>query len=80
MKPDRENEINRDTESTASNNSDEAVATHEPGTYPAVPVQQYRDGPIEEIAVHYVRINRVVEEKQEINNKTMSDQQNWISC
>ena len=39
------------------------MATHEPGAYPAIPVQEYRDGPIEEIAVHYVRINRVVETK-----------------
>ena len=39
------------------------MATHEPGAYPAIPVQEYRDGPIEEIAVHYVRINRIVEEK-----------------
>ena len=30
---------NRDTESTVSNNSEEAVATHEPGTYPAIPVR-----------------------------------------
>ena len=63
------NETNRDTESTVSNNSEEAVATHEPGTYPAIPVQEYRDGPIEEIAVHYVRINRVVEEKQKRNRQ-----------
>ena len=69
-------ETNRDTESTASNNSEEAITTHEPGTYPAIPVQEYRDGPIEETAVHYVRINRVVEEKakrnkqQEDNNRS----------
>ena len=63
------NETNRDTESTVSNNSEEAVATHEPGTYPTIPVQEYRDGPIEEIAVHYVRINRVVEEKRKPNRQ-----------
>ena len=64
-----ENEINRDTECTVSNNSEEAVATREPRTYPAKPVQEYRDGPIEEIAVHYVRINRVVEEKPKRNRQ-----------
>ena len=63
---------NRDTESTASNNSEEAISTHETGTYPAIPVQEYRAGPIEEIAVHYVRINRVVEEKAK-RNKLQED-------
>ena len=62
-------ETNKDTESTASNNSEEAITTHEPGTYPAIPFQEYRDGPIEEIAVHYVRINRVVEEKAKRNKQ-----------
>ena len=56
-------ETHRDAESTTSNNSEDPVATHEPGVYPTIPVQEYRDGPIEEIAVHYVRINRVVETK-----------------
>ena len=63
------NETNRDTESTTSNNSEDAVATHEPGAYPAIPVQEYRDGPIEEIAVHYVRINRIVEQKAKRNKQ-----------
>ena len=54
---------NRDTESTTSSHTEEAVTIHEPGAYPAIPVQDYRDGPIEDIAVHYVRINRVVEQK-----------------
>ena len=53
-------ENNKDTESTTSNNSEDAVATHEPGAYPAIPVQEYRDGPMKEIACHYVRINRIV--------------------
>ena len=35
----RENETHRDAESTISNNSEEAVATHEPGAYPAIPIQ-----------------------------------------
>ena len=45
------------------------MATHEPGAYTAIPVQEYRDGPIEEIAVHYVRINRIVEEKAKRNKQ-----------
>ena len=44
-------ENNKDTDSTTSNNSEDEVATHEPGGYPAIPVQESRDGPIEEIAV-----------------------------
>ena len=36
----------------------------EPGSYPAIPVHEYREGPIEEIAVHYIRINKIVENKQ----------------
>ena len=56
-------------ESTTSTNSENAVATHEPGAYPAIPVQEYRDGPIEEIAVHYVRINRIVEQKAKRNKQ-----------
>ena len=32
-----------------------------------MPVQEYRDGPIEEIVVHYVTINRIVEEKSKRN-------------
>ena len=47
----RENETHRDAETTTSNNVEEAVATREPGAYPAVPVQEYLGGPIEEIAV-----------------------------
>ena len=45
------------------------VATLEPGTYQAIPVQEYGDVPIDEIAVHYVRINRVVEEKAKRNEQ-----------
>ena len=59
----QDEETHRDAESTTSNNSEEAVGTYEPGAYPAIPVQEYRDVPIEEIAVHYVRINRIVETK-----------------
>ena len=43
---------NRDTESTIPSNTEEAVTTHEPGAYPAIPVQKNRDGPIEDITVH----------------------------
>ena len=49
------------------------MATHEPGAYPAKPVQEYRDGPIKEIAVHYVHyINRIVEQKAK-RNKLQKD-------
>ena len=62
-------EINKETESTTSNNSGDAVVTHDFGAYPAIPVQEYRDGPIEEIAVHYVRINCIVEQKAKRNRQ-----------
>ena len=65
----QDEETHKDAESTTSNNSEGAVATHEPGAYPPIPVQEYRDGPIEEIAVHYVRINRVVETKAKRNKQ-----------
>ena len=65
----QDEETHRDAESTTSINPEEAVATHEPGAYHAIPVQEYRDGPIEEIAVHYVRINRVVETKAKRNKE-----------
>ena len=39
------------------------TTTQEPGAYLAIPVQEFRDEPTEEIAVHYVRINRVEEKK-----------------
>ena len=48
------------------------MATHEPGAYPAIPVQVYRDGPIEEIKNYvrnYVRINRIVEQKAKRNRQ-----------
>ena len=43
--------------------------TEEPGSYPAIPVQEYRDGPIEEIAVHYVRIIKIIETKAPRNRR-----------
>ena len=45
------------------------MATHELGAYPAISVKEYSDGSIEEIAVHYVRINRIVEEKAKRNKQ-----------
>ena len=36
-----------DSESTVSSTLEEPTTTQEPGTYPAIPVQEYRDGPIE---------------------------------
>ena len=58
-----------DTESTVSSTPEEPVITEEPGPYPAIPVQEYREGPIEEIAVHYVRINKVIETKAPRNRQ-----------
>ena len=66
------NNENEDTESITSSNTEEALTKHEPGAYPAKPVQENRDGPIEDIAVHYVRINRVVEQKA-TKNKLQED-------
>ena len=48
------------------------VTTQEPGAYPAVPVQRYRDGAIDETAVHYLRINREIEKKV-IRNRQQDD-------
>ena len=65
-------EINRETESTTSSTPEEPVTTQEPGAYPAIPVQEFRDGPIEEIAVRYVRIDGVKENKT-VRNKKQED-------
>ena len=35
-------------------------------------MQKYRDGPIEEIAVHYVRINKIIETKA-LRNRQQED-------
>ena len=35
----------------------------ETGAYTAIPAQKNRDGPIEEITVHFVLINRIIENK-----------------
>ena len=45
----------------------EPLTMKEPGSYPAIPVHEYREGPIEEIAVHQVRINKIEEKKQPRN-------------
>ena len=45
------------------------MATHEPGAYPEISVQEYRDCPIEERAVHDARINRIVAEKAKRNKQ-----------
>ena len=58
-----------DTESTVSSTPEEPVITKEPGSRPAIPVQDYREGPIKEIAVHYVRINKVIETKAPRNRQ-----------
>ena len=61
--------ITHDAESTVSSAPEEPTTTQELGSYPAIPVQEYRDGPIEEIAVRYVRINRVIEERAPRNRQ-----------
>ena len=58
-----------DTESTVSSSPEEPTTTKESGSYPAISVQDYRDGPIEEIAVRYVWINRVIEERAPRNRQ-----------
>ena len=57
------------TESTVSSTPVEPVITEEPGSYPAILVEDYREGPIEEIAVQYVRINKVIETKAPRNRQ-----------
>ena len=52
-----------------SSTPEDPVITEEPGSYPAIPVQEYREGPIEGIAVHYVRINKVIETKAPRNGQ-----------
>ena len=58
-----------DTESTVSSSPEEPTTTKEPGSYLAISVQEYRDGPIEERAVRYVRINRVIGERAPRNRQ-----------
>ena len=58
-----------DTESTVFSSPEEPVITEEPESYPAIPVQEHRDGPIEEIAVHYVRMNKTIETKAPRNRQ-----------
>ena len=62
-------ETKRETESMTSSTPEEPVTTQEPGAYPAISVQHFRDGPIEEIAARYVRINRVLKNKAVRNEK-----------
>ena len=56
-------------DNSPSSTPEEPVTTQEPGAYPAISVQHFRDGPIEEIAVRYVRINRVLKNKAVRNEK-----------
>ena len=71
-----------DTESTVSSSPEEQVITEEPGSYPAIPVQEYRDCPIEEIAVHYVRIKKSSKQRQResASKRITSDPRNLILC
>ena len=41
----------------------EPGTTQEPGAYPAIRIQEYRDGPTAEIAFYNERMNRIVENK-----------------
>ena len=45
-------------------NDSEPHTMRELESYSAISVHKYSEGPIEEIAVHYVRINKIVENKQ----------------
>ena len=65
-------ETDRKTKSTVSSTPEEPVTAQESGAYPFIPVKDFTDGPIEEIAVHYVRINRVIENKA-VKNKKQED-------
>ena len=67
--PPRENETNRNTESTTSNNSEETVVTHERRHIPSNTGPRIQRRTNRKIAVHYVRINRVVEEKAKRNEQ-----------
>ena len=60
------------SESTASSNPKESIPTHEPGACPSIPVEDFCDGPMEAIALHYVRINRV-EKNNALRNKKQED-------
>ena len=62
-----------DTKSTVSSSPEEPVTTQELGAYPAISVNEYRDGPIEEIVVHYVRINH--SSGKTIENKAVGNRQ-----
>ena len=64
--------IIQDSEWMVPSTLEEPTITQELGTYPAIPVQQYQDGPIEKVAVSYVRITRVFEKKA-IRNRQQED-------
>ena len=67
-----------DTESTVSSSPEDPVTTQKPVANTAIFVQEYRDRPIEEITVHYVGINRIIENKAVRNRQQgeMCGQQN----
>ena len=48
---------------TVSSFPEEAVTTQEREACPTIPIQEYRNRQIKEFAVHYVRMNWVVETK-----------------
>ena len=48
---------------------EEPVTTQEPGSYPAIAVHKYRDGPIEDRAVHYVQSSKLIVTKATRNRQ-----------
>ena len=61
-----------DTKSRVLSTSREPVTAYEPGAYPAIPVHEYRDEPLDEIAVHYVPLKCIVK-KETTRNKQPED-------
>ena len=58
-----------DTDLTALYSLEDTVTTQEMGAYPGISLKAYRDGPVEEIAVHYVRINRIIKNQAKCNRQ-----------
>ena len=61
-----------DTELTVSSSPEEPVTIQEPGVYPAISEHEFRDRPIEVIAVNYLRINHIIEIKA-VQNRQQDD-------
>ena len=59
------------SKSTASSNPEESITYHELGACQAIPVEDFCDGPMEAIALHFARIDRV--EDNALKNKKQED-------